>query len=174
MKCAATAAALVLAMAPAVTAQEPSIATAGAASPGMVTLRGCVTAGTGKDAYVLTRVQEVTPGKTAMPAEAHGRRVIFWLDDERAIAPHSGKMVEVHGTLGKLEESEIELKAGTRKDGGLLVEYEGPGKDVVASAETLGGPVGTSGRAKPEAKDLKTFLVHVKVNDVRTVETTCQ
>ena len=173
MKWAATATAVALAMVPTLAAQQP-LPAAGAASPGMVTLRGCVTPGVGKDAYVLTQVQETTPGKSAMPAEAHGRRVIFWLDDEKALAPHSGKMVDVHGTLGKLETSEIELRAGTRKDGGLLVEYEGPGKDVVASADTLGRPVGTSWTAKPGRSDVKTFLLHVKINDVRTVEMTCQ
>ena len=173
MKRAATVSAFVLATASTFAAQQPLPATAGAASPGMVTLRGCVTRGAEKDAYVLTRVQEVTPGKTAMPAEAHGRRVIFWLDDEKALAPHAGKLVDVHGTLGKLEESEVELKAGRQKDGRLLAEYEGPGKDVVASADTLDRPVGTSG-TKPAKNDLKTFLVHVRINDVRTIETTCQ
>lgn len=174
MRWAATATAVVLAMAPIVAAQQPLPATAGAAAPGMVTLRGCVTSGVDKGSYVLTQVQETTPGKSAMPAEAHGRRVVFWLDDENALAPHAGKKVEVHGTLGKLEESEIEFKAGKHKDGGLLVEYEGPGKDVVASADTLGRPVGTSGTAKPGANDVKTFLVHVTINDVRTVEMSCQ
>ena len=174
MKWAATAGTLILAIAPAVAAQQPSTSTPGAASPGMVTLRGCVTPGAEMDSFVLTRVQEVTPGKSAMPAEAHGRRVIFWLDDEKAIAPHSGKTVEVHGMLGQVEQSEVELKIGRYRDGGLLVEFEGPGKDVVASADTIPAPVGTTGSAAPGRNDLKTFLVHVKVNDVRTIEPACQ
>jgi hypothetical protein len=175
MKWAATAGAIVLAIAPALGAQQPAPApAAGAASPGMVTLRGCVTPGAEKNAFVLTGTREVTPGTSALPASAHGRRVIFWLDDERALAPHAGKLVEVRGALGKIEESEAELKAGTRKDGGLIVEFEGPGKDVVASAGTLDKPVGTSGVKTPSNDDVKAFLVHVRVNDVRTIETTCR
>jgi len=172
MKWAATAGALALSVAPALAAQQP-FPDAGASSPGMVTLRGCVTPGVGNDSYVLTGAQEVTSGRSAIPASAHGRRVVFWLDDAKALAPHAGKLVHVRGMLGKIEESEIELKAGRAKDGGLLVEYEGPGKDVVASADTLPKPVGTSGTT-PQKNDLKTFLLHVTVNDVRTIETTCQ
>ena len=34
----------------------------------------------------------------------------------------------MRGKFQKLEKSEIELKAGPQKDGGLIVEFEGPGK----------------------------------------------
>ena len=135
-----------------------------------ITLRGCVVPGESDGTYVLTRVTEVAPptGST-MPAYAHGRRVVFWLDDDDAIMKHAHKGVEVKGTLDGFEESEIELKAGP-KDGGLLVEFEGPGKDVVVAESKLEGAiegaVGTSGR-EPEKDDIKTMLVKVDVANVQ-------
>ena len=140
-----------------------------------ITLRGCVTAGAEKDAFVLTQVAEVPQaGRSVMPQAAHGRRIVFWLDDEKPLAPHAGKMVEVAGTLGKIQESEIELKAGPRKDGGLLVEFEGPGKDVVVPNSTVGGAVGTTGRTAADENDIKTFLLPVDVQAVKVIEGTCQ
>ena len=55
---------------------------------------------------------------------------------------------------------------GEAKDGGLLVEFEGPGKDVRVSNTVVGGAVGTGGRATPEKTDIKTMLVKVNVTGV--------
>jgi hypothetical protein len=141
-----------------------------------ITLRGCVVPGENDDTYVLTRVTEVAPPSgSTMPAYAHGRRVVFWLDDDDQLAAHAHKGVEVKGALDGFEESEIELKAGP-KDGGLLVEFEGPGKDVVIAESKLEGAiegaVGTSGR-EPEKDDIKTMLVKVDVASVEVVDYAC-
>ena len=101
-----------------------------------------------------------------MPESAHGRRVVFWLDKKDEMLKHVNQAVEVTGTINGFEESEIELKNGVAKDGGLLVEFEGPGKDVRASNTAAGGVVGTAGRTTPEKNDIKTMLVKVKVTDV--------
>jgi hypothetical protein len=82
-------------------------------------------------------------------------------------------MVEVTGTPAGLEESEVELKAGRQKGGGLVAEFEGPGRDVKASNETVGQALGTSGRTASEKNDIKTFLMKVKVESVRPVAGTC-
>ena len=133
-----------------------------------ITLRGCVTPGVDKGTYVLTHVEEVTqPGRSAMPPQAHGRRVIFWLDHDSDVKKQMGQMVQVRGTFSKFEESEIELKAGPSKEGGLLVEFEGSGKDVKVPNAEVGAAIGTSDRTRGEEKDLKTFLVRVNVKDVR-------
>jgi hypothetical protein len=102
-----------------------------------------------------------------MPAQAHGRRVIFWLDHDADVKNQIGLSVEVRGNLNKFEESEIEMKAGPAKDGGLLVEFEGPGKDVKVPNSTIGTAVGTANRTTPEKNDIKTFLVRVNVKSVR-------
>ena len=54
-----------------------------------------------------------------------------------------------------------------------LVEFEGPGKDVRASNDVVDQPLGTSGRVTPEKNDIKTFLVHIKVDSVRPLTASC-
>ena len=132
-----------------------------------ITLRGCVAPGADKGTYILSQLSEAThAGQSAMPESAHGRRVVFWLDKKDEMLKHVNQAVEVTGTINGFEESEIELKNGVAKDGGLLVEFEGPGKDVRASNTEAGGVVGTAGRTTPEKNDIKTMLVKVKVTDV--------
>jgi len=178
MKWSATAAALVLAAAP-MAAQQ---ATGSASQPGtspqtaqQITLRGCVTPGVDSGTYLLTHVTErPAAGRSAIPTDAHGRKVLFWLDKDEGLRAHAGKMVEVMGTTGEIEKSEIELKPGRQASGGLIAEFEGPGKDVKAPTSVLGGAVGTSGTAGAPKDDIKTFLFKVKVDDVRVAEGSCQ
>jgi hypothetical protein len=175
MKWSAVAAALVIAAAPIGAQQAPqTTGQASAATAGKITLHGCVRPGVDKDTVLMTDVMEVTDaGKSAMPAEAHGRKVLFWLDRDDALKPHVGHMVEVTGTQGAIEKSEVEFKAGRQKDGGLVAEFEGPGRDVKASNATVGQALGTAGRADADKNDVKTFLIKVKVDSVRAVTGTC-
>ena len=132
-----------------------------------ITLRGCVAPGVDKGTYILSQLSEATRGgQSAMPDSAHGRRVVFWLDKKSEMLKHVNQAVEVTGTINGFEDSEIELKNGNAKDGGLLVEFEGPGKDVRASNAVVGGAVGTAGRTSPGKNDIKTMLVKVNVTDV--------
>jgi hypothetical protein len=140
-----------------------------------VTLQGCVTPGVDKNTVALTSVNEIAePGKSVMPAEAHGRRVVFWLMPDKELVNHAGQKVEVRGDAGKIEESEIELKAGRHQQGGLIVEFEGPGKDVKVPNAAVGSAIGTAGRTDAEKNDVKTFLIRVNVKDVKTLEGTCR
>jgi hypothetical protein len=156
----------------------PAIVTAqSSASPDskQITLHGCVRPGIDKDQVVVTDVTEkITGGQSVMPAEAHGRKVLFWLDKDAELRPHVGHMVEVTGTQGKIEKSEIELKPGRQQAGGLVVEFEGPGHDVKASNDVVGQPLGTSGRVASEKNDIPTFLVRVKVDRVQPLNETCR
>ncbi|HTM04484.1 MAG TPA: hypothetical protein VL173_13330 [Vicinamibacterales bacterium] len=140
-----------------------------------ITLRGCVQPGLESGTVLMNNVTEVpTGGRSAVPEEAHGRKVIFWLDKDDPLKPHVGHMVEVTGARGGVEKSEIELKQGHQKSGGVVVEFEGPGRDVKASSSAVGGALGTSGRTGPEKDDIKTFLYKVKVDNVRGLPGTCQ
>lgn len=182
-------AALVLAAAP-IAAQQPSTqsqapstaapqtasqpATQAASSGSTIMLQGCVKPGVDAGTVIMTDVTEMaTGGRSALPAEAHGRKVIFWLDDDAQLKPHVGHMVEVSGTPGAIEKSEVELKAGHQSQGGLVVEFEGPGKDVKASNADVGQALGTSGRTEPNKDDVKTFLLRVKVNSVKPSAGAC-
>ena len=169
MKRTCVAALLALAVMPLGAAQEPDLKEA---ENQEITLRGCVTPAEDEDQYVLTRVVEVLPPSgSTMPAYAHGRKVVFWLDDDDELVKHKNAGVEVHGTIEGFEESEIEFKAGA-KDGGLLVEFEGPGDDVVIAASKVEGAIGTSGR-EAEEDDLKTMLVKVDVKSVTSAVYAC-
>ena len=61
----------------------------------------------------------------------------------------------------------MEFKAGHQKDGSLVAEFEGPGRDVKAPNSVVGPALGTSGRVASEKDDVQTFLVKVKVESVR-------
>jgi len=178
MKWSGIAAAMLLAVTPIAAAQQSSSSTSpstsASASGGRITLQGCVRPGVDKDQVIVTDAMEIAAaGKSALPAEAHGRKVIFWLDRDDALKPLLNRKVEVAGTQGKIEKSEIELKAGHQKEGGLVLEFEGPGRDVKASNDVVGQPLGTSGRAAAGNSDIKDFLVHVKVDSVRQVSESC-
>ena len=176
MKGSTSLAAVALAMLPALAlAQTQGSSATGNNIKREVTLQGCVTPGVDKGTVALTQVAEIAqPGQSVMPAEAHGRRVIFWLMPDTQLAPNVGRMVQVRGKTDKIEESEIELKAGHQKSGGLVVEFEGPGKDVKVPNEVIGSTVGTAGRTTAEKHDVKTFLIRVKVDSVQALEGTCR
>ena len=172
MKWSAVVAALFMAAAP--LAAQQTTAQAPSTTGGKITLHGCVRPGVDKDTVLMTDVTEVAnAGKSAMPTEAHGRKVLFWLDRDDPLKAHVGHMVEVTGMQNGIEKSEVELKAGRQKQGGLVAEFEGPGRDVKASNDVVGPALGTSGRLEPEKNDIKTFLIKVKVDTVRPVEGTC-
>ena len=179
MKGSTTLAAVTLAFVPTLALAQAQGSTAAASKANNiardVTLQGCVTPGVDKGTVALTQVNEITQaGQSAMPAEAHGRRVVFWLMPDTELAKHVGHMVQVRGKTDKIKESEIELKAGHQKSGGLVVEFEGPGKDVKLPNEVIGSTIGTAGRTTPEKNDLKTFLILVNVDNVQALEGTCR
>jgi hypothetical protein len=129
-----------------------------------ITLRGCVAPGVEKRTYILSQLSQATrDGQAALPESAHGRRVVFWLDKKDEMLKHLNQAVEVTGKIGGVEDSKIELKNGAAKDGGVLVEFEGPGKDVRASGTVIGSAIGTSGA---EGRDIRTMLVTVNVTAV--------
>lgn len=164
--------AIMLGGAPLVAAQQD--ATNNPAREREITLRGCVMPAL-NDTYLLTDVvQTPGPGGVTLPEVAHGRRVLFWLKNDAAIKNHGNKMVEVTGRFTSLKESEIELKTGRQSEGGLVVEIEGPGKDVRASNEAVGAALGTAGRQTPEKNDIKTYLAEVRVTYVREVAGSCR
>jgi hypothetical protein len=156
-------------------ASLPAASSPAAAQTREVVLHGCVMPGETRDTYVMTHVMEMpVPGGSTMPEVAHGRRVLFWLRNDGDVRRHMNRMVEVRGEFSKLEESEIELKTGRQKDGGLVVEFEGPGKDVRASNAAVGAAVGTGGRTVPEKDDIPTYLAHVNVKSVRVMSGECK
>ena len=177
MKWSFTVAALAIAASP-LLAQAPESRQAGrtdTTAKRPVTLQGCVISGADQGTVALKTVTEIAePGRSVMPAEAHGRRVVFWLTPDTDLAKHTGHMVQVRGETGKIEKSEIELKAGHQKSGGLVAEFEGPGKDVKVSHDAIGSSIGTAGRTTSSANDVKTFLIHVDVKDVTALEGTCR
>ena len=176
MKWSAVASALVICVVPMAGAQQASQQSEPSANVdgGTITLAGCVRAGVDKDTVLMTDVVEVaTAGRSAMPAEAHGRKVLFWLDRDEQLKAHVGHKVEVTGIQDGFETSEVELKTGRQKDGGLVAEFEGPGRDVKASNDVVGQAIGTSGRQEAGKDDVPTLLVKVKVGAVRPATGTC-
>jgi hypothetical protein len=168
--------ATLLALAPALaTAQTPTTSKNGDRHD--VRLQGCVVAGTDAKTAALASVTEIAePGQSIMPPEAHGRRVVFWLTPDDQIVQQVGHMVEVRGTTTGIEKSEIEFKAGRQPSGGLVAEFEGPGKDVKVSTDVIGDAIGTSGRGaadKSAGNEVKTFLVRVNVQEVKPLPNGC-
>lgn len=168
MKSALSAAAVALMLASLVVAQ-PRTTEAGAKRQ-QITFMGCV-ASAERDTYTLAPVMRLLePAPRRVPEFAHGRQVFFWLDDEEQIRRHIGRMVEVRGEFSAIETSEVELKSGRHRDGGLIVEFEGPGRDVRTSAAAAGVAIGTGG-ATAEKDDIKAYLLRVDVKSVRATGT---
>jgi len=163
--------ALLLASAPLAAAQQDA---PNPAREREIVLRGCVMPAL-NDTYILSDVTQTPgPGGVTLPEIAHGRRVLFWLKNDAPIRNHANKMIEVTGRFTNLKESEIELKPGRQSEGGLVVEIEGPGKDVRASNDAVGAALGTAGRQTPEKNDIKTYLAEVRVTYVREVGGSCR
>jgi hypothetical protein len=161
---------LVLATAPGPRAQRPSqqphgdhpaVHTVGT----KVTLTACVERGQGPDTFILTKAADVP----VHPA-THGR-VVYWLDDIKALRNHVGHQVRVTGTITDVEQEEMEVKLGSDNRGGWSVEIEGPGRDVRTTPQNAG--VETPA-AKVAPRDIKTTLVKMKVDEVAMAAATCQ
>ena len=139
-----------------------------------ISFQGCVTPGLDRGTYVVTQVTDVAgPQNAQIPEMAHGRRVLFWLDNDAAVRTNIGRKVAITGTYTGIEESEIELKAGPHQTGGFIVEFEGPGRDVRTADPSVSTAVGTAGRVTTEKNDLKTYLLRIDVTNVRTIEGSC-
>jgi len=137
-----------------------------------VTLRGCVVRGVDKDTFALSSVSEVMKnGLSTIPSASQGHRVIFWFNKDDKFKDHVGELIEVKGEMGEIKETEIELKAGKQKDGGLVAEFQGPGKDVKISNDVIGSEIGTAGRTEADngKKELKAFLIKVDVDEVKRI-----
>lgn len=89
------------------------------------------------------------------------RPVIYWLDDTSGLRPHVGRTVDVSGTIKDVREREADVRADAARNGGVIVELEGPGRDVEASGDAIPGVVGTSGTVP--ASDVKTVVLEIDV-----------
>ena len=151
-----------------------ALAVAVAQQPREISFQGCVTPGLDRDTYVVAQVSQVrSAGDAEIPEVAHGRRVLFWLDNDEAVKASVGRKVEVRGTFASIEESEIELKAGRQQAGGFVVEFEGPGRDVRTADPSVSTSVGTAGRVAAEQNDVKTYLMRINVSKVTPLEGSC-
>ena len=132
-----------------------------------VTFRGCVQQGAEKGHYVLTRFNQMpAAGEVAFPRMLpDGRRVFFWFEDLPKLDRYFNQMVEVKGELLGTRDGEVETKF---EDGQVIVELEGPGRDVDLTADKAREVVGTSGTGSN-----KTLLIRVDVDAVDAVAATC-
>jgi hypothetical protein len=132
-----------------------------------MTMRGCVQEGATKGHFFLANFRAISgPGDTPMPESAHGRKVVYWLEDLPNLKKYLHRVVEVKGEFISMKESQSDVK---EQDGVTIVEFEGPGRDVDLTASQAREVVGTSGTQN----DVKTFLVRVDVDGVKAVEGTC-
>ena len=128
-----------------------------------VMLTSCVEKGQKDDTYVLTHVADVP----SHPA-THGGRVVYWLDRDTAkkLKPHVGHQIRLAGTVSDVDKREMEMKA---TDEGMLVEIEGPGKDVRTTPNKAGIPPATA----MAGRDARTTLVKLKVDKLDMVAANC-
>lgn len=131
-----------------------------------VTLQGCVVAAEKKDTYVLTNVREWPISTTDMGK--YGKRM-YWIDKEsKAFKAHLGHTVQVIGKITDVSKSEMELRPG-ESGGGLNVEIEGPGRDVVTPAVNAG----VTPENRPNKNDIPITLLKLKVDEIKMVSSTC-
>lgn len=131
-----------------------------------VALQGCVMPAEKKDTFIVTGVKELPVPDS--PMGRFGPRY-YWLDkDTKAFREHLGHQVLVTGKISDVKRSEIELKSGAM-DGGMVVEIEGPGRDVVTSAANAA----VTPAARANNDDIKITLLKVKVDKIEMVAGTC-
>lgn len=128
-----------------------------------VALTSCVEKGQKADTYVLTHVADV-PTQTA----THGSRLVYWFDRDTAkkLKSHVGHQIRINGTVTDVEKREMEMKA---TDDGMMVEIEGPGRDV----RTTPNKAGVSAATAMANHDVKTTLVKLKVSELAMVADKC-
>lgn len=125
-----------------------------------IALEGCVTPGENKDTFVLGAVKEI-PGR---PVET-GLVRVYRLDDISQFRGKAGQVVRVEGRVDGIEEGEIDPKPGEANNGGLLVEFEVPGRDVDTTPAVIEGSTkGTGGAVK-----MKTTVIKIDVDKVTAV-----
>jgi len=130
-----------------------------------VTLQGCVTAAK-NDTYVLTNVREWPAGNSDMGK--YGKRY-YWIDKAgKDMKAHLGHTIQVIGKISDVTKSEIEFKSGDA-EGGMNVEIEGPGRDVVTSAEKAQ----VDPASRPNKNDIPITLLKVKVDQIKMTAATC-
>ena len=131
-----------------------------------VTLQGCVTAAEKKDTFILTGVREWPQG--ASEQGKFGPRM-YWIDrGSNDLKGHLGHIIQLTGKITDVEESEMELKAG-ENGAGLVVEIEGPGRDVVTSPANAN--VTAAQRASKD--DIKITLLKLKIDELKMISGTC-
>lgn len=127
---------------------------------GSLAIEGCVTPGENKDTFVLGSVKEI-PGR---PVET-GLIRVYRLDDISQFRGKAGQIVRVEGRIDGIEEGEIDPKPGEANNGGLLVEFEVPGRDVDTTPGVIAGSTkGTGGAVK-----MKTTVITIDVDKVTAV-----
>ena len=131
-----------------------------------VTLQGCVVAAEKKDTYVLTNVREWPVASSDMGK--FGKRY-YWIDKaSKDMKAHLGHTVQVIGKISDVSKSEIEWKTG-ESGGGMNVEIEGPGKNVVTPA--------ANAEVKPESvpnkNDIPITLLKLKVEEIKMMAPSC-
>ena len=131
-----------------------------------VTLQGCVSAAEKKDTYVLTGVKEWPAGNSEMGK--YGPRM-YWIDKTaKDLKGHLGHTVQLTGKITDVEKSEMEIKTG-ESGAGIVIEIEGPGKDVITSPKNAG--VNTANR--PNKDDIKLTLLKLHIDELKMLSSTC-
>ena len=125
-----------------------------------------MTAAEKKDTYVLTGVREWPVGKSEMGK--HGPRM-YWIDKSaKDLKGHLGHTVQLTGKITDVEKSEMEIKTG-ESGTGIVVEIEGPGKDVRTSPKNAG----VSASARPNKDDIKITLLKLHIDELKMLSATC-
>ena len=131
-----------------------------------ITLQGCVTAAEKKDTYILTGVREWPVGKSEMGK--YGPRM-YWIDKSaKDLKGHLGHTVQLTGKITDVEKSEMEIKTG-ESGAGIVIEIEGPGRDVVTSAKNAGVNPAT----RPNKDDIKITLLKLHIDELKMMSATC-
>ena len=135
-----------------------------------VTLQGCVTAAEKKDTYVLTGVKEWPAGNSEMGK--YGPRM-YWIDKSaKDLKGHLGHTVQLTGKITDVEKSEMEIKTG-ESGAGIVVEIEGPGKDVKTSPANANVDMSKRAGIKSGEKDVKITLLKLHIDELKMMSSTC-
>jgi hypothetical protein len=147
-----------------------------------VTIRGCVTAGTSADTFLLMRVTEVKRGNTAgqpVPTDSQGRDVLYSLNSVKGLKALEGRRAEVRGTVDLNNpvpgESTVVSDPSKRLDATTEIKVPSEGQQVKVAADVqpkVAAPR-SAGAEKTTVNNTERLVYLMKVRSVRGVDGVC-
>lgn len=142
----------------------------------LVTIAGCVNAGTAPDSFMLKQLTQLTQGTMGpVPKNAIGQPVLYWLNTTEGLADRVGKRVEVVGVVdySDVHAGQTKVTVDPSKTVDTKTELSSAGRTVTVATDTKPAvaPVPDATKTSTTVPAAAVYDLHVRT--VRTVPGVC-